>query len=270
MAFKNAKLILKTASGTSTLKLLLLTAQYSRPSLRPLCSALLRPFVRNDELPIQYTQANRSFNIFLRMADQQSDLHSTLEVAVRNVYPLDPNFAADLVIDGGANIGLFSLQAAAVYPSAAILVCEPLPRNLSQIEKHIARNNIAAKLLQVCIGGNCRTIPFFCRGANASSFDPAKPYDSVLNIDVMRLSDIVNTCPAQRIVIKLDIEGMEIEALETYVPGEDRAVVIFGELHGHKENKVPMERLFVRHGWSIQFGDLSGDDTIFEARSPAA
>jgi FkbM family methyltransferase len=269
MALENAGLILKAASGTSKLKLLLLTAQYSRPSLSPFCAVLLRPFVRKDELPIQYTQANRSFNVFLRTADQQSDLHSTLEVAVRNVYPLDPNFAADLVIDGGANIGLFSLQAAAVYPSATILVCEPLPRNLSQIEKHIARNDIAAKVLPVCIGGDRRTIPFFCRGANASSFDPAKPYDSVLNIDVMRLSDIVNSCPAQRIVIKLDIEGMEIEALETYVPGEDRAVIIFGELHGHKENRPALERLFVRHGWSIRLGDLSGDDAIFEARSPA-
>jgi hypothetical protein len=109
MAFENAGLILKAASGTSKLKLLLLTAQYSRPRLSPFCAVLLRPFVRKDELPIQYTQANRSFNVFLRTADQQSDLHSTLEVAVRNVYPLDPNFAADLVIDGGANIGLFSL-----------------------------------------------------------------------------------------------------------------------------------------------------------------
>jgi FkbM family methyltransferase len=270
MALVNAKLILKSASGLSVLKLLLLTARFSRPGLRPFWTTLLRPFVRNDEIPIQYRQATHSFNVFLRMADQESDLHSMLEVAVRNVYHLDPSFAPDLVIDGGANIGLFSLQAAAVYPSANLIVCEPLPRNVTQVEKHLSCNQITADLLPICIGGARRTIPFYCRGANASSFDPAKPFERVLDIDVLSLNDIVNTRPAQRILIKLDIEGMEIEALESYVPGEHRAVVILGELHGHKQNRAALERLFAGHGWSLQLGDLRGDDTIFEALSPAA
>ena len=271
MAFGKAKLILKNVSGLSALKLLLLKAKYSRPALRPLCVFLLAPFQRNGEIPIDYKKGNRSFRVFVRDVDQESDMHSMLEVAVRNVYPLDPAYAADLVIDGGANVGLFSLQAAAVYPDAKILVCEPLPRNTAQVEKHLIQNHVDnAELLPICIGGARRTIPFYCREANASSFDAAKPYDSVLNIDVLPLEEIVNQHPANRVLIKLDIEGMEVEALETYIPGEQRPVVIFGELHDHKERRSALERLLAENGWSIQLGDLSGDDVIFEARSPAA
>jgi FkbM family methyltransferase len=270
MAFGNAKLILKKVSGLSALKLLLLKAKYSRPALRPICDFLLRPFATNGEIPIDYKKGNRSFRIFLRDDDQESDMHSVLEVAIRNVYPLDPAYAADLVIDGGANVGLFSLQAAAVYPYAKILVCEPLPRNTAQVEKHLNENHVDADLLPICIGGERRTIPFYCREANASSFDAAKPYDSVLEIAVLPLGDIVNQHPAARILIKLDIEGMEVEALQSYIPGEQRPVVIFGELHDHKERRAALERLLADNGWSIELGDLSGDDVIFETRSPAA
>lgn len=270
MALGNARLILKNVSGLSALKLLLLTAQYSRPALSPLCTLLLRPFVRDNEILIHYKQANRKLTVCLRLSDQESDLHSMLEVIVRKVYPLDPSYAADLVIDGGANIGLFSLQAAAVYPSAHIVACEPLPRNISQTQRHLSLNHVSAEILPVCLGGSHRTIPFYCRGANASSFDPDKPYESVLNIDVLRFGDVVTERPAKRILLKLDIEGMEVEALESYIPSERRAVVIFGELHAHKERRPALERLFADHGWSLKMGDLSGEDAIFEARSPAA
>jgi FkbM family methyltransferase len=270
MAFGNAKRIVQAVSGLTAVKLVLLTARFSRPGLGALWTGLLRPFARGGEMPIAYRQGERDYTAFIRESDVESDLHSTMEVVVRNVYPLDPNFAPDLVIDGGGNVGLFTLLAAAVYPSAEIVVCEPLPRNIAQIERHLEKNHVAAELLPVCIGGSRRSIPFYCRSANSSSFDPDKPYTSVLPIDVLRLSDILADRPANRLLIKLDIEGMEIEALESYVPGEQRATVVLGELHGHPQNRPALERLFADHGWSVRFGDLSGGDAMFEARSPAA
>jgi FkbM family methyltransferase len=270
MAFGNAKRILQSVSGLAALKLLLLTARSSRPALAPLCALLLRPFSRAGEIPIRYHEAGRDLTAFLRESDLDSDLHSMLEVVVRKVYPLDPAFAPDLVIDGGGNTGLFTLLAAAAYPSAKIAVCEPLPRNIAQIERHLAVNRVAAEILPVCIGGSPHTIPFYCRDANSSSFDPEKPFDSVLQIPVLRLSDILADRPAEKILIKLDIEGMEIEALESYVPGETRPVVVLGELHGHLKNRAALEQLFAGHNWSIRFGDLSGGDTMFTAISPAA
>jgi FkbM family methyltransferase len=270
MALNNVKHILRRTAGTNAVKLLLLEAQFSRPSLGPLWGFLLRFFARDGEVSIGYKQGDRDLHAFVRTADKSSDLHSMLEVIVRNVYPLDPAFAADLVIDGGANIGLFSLQAAATYPSATIVMCEPLPRNIEQTKKHLRSNHVTAELLPVCIGGSPGTIPFYCRGANASSFDPHEPYTDVLQINVLRLNDVIGDRPAQRILIKIDIEGMEVESLRDYIPGERRAVILFCELHGHKVNRPLMEQLFAEHHWSFQLGDQSGEDAVFEARSPGA
>jgi FkbM family methyltransferase len=270
VVFGNARHILRATSGLSAFKLLLLMARFTRPRLESLSTLLLQPFVRNGEVSFQYREGNRTYNAAIRTTDLQSDLHSALEVVVRKVYTLDPAFAPDFVIDGGANIGLFSLQAAATYPSAKILMCEPLPRNIAQAEKLMKINHVAADVLPVCIGGSHRTIPFYCRGANNSSFDADEPYTSVLEIEVLRLRDIAESRRAQRVLIKLDIEGMEMESLRDYVPTERRSVIILGELHRHKENRPIMEALFAGHGWSFKVGDVSGEDTIFEAHSPAA
>lgn len=270
MAFGNARRILQATSGLSAFKLLLLMVRFTRPGLGPLWTLLLQPFVRNGEIPFRYREGNRSYQASIRTADLQSDLHSALEVIVRKVYALDPGFAPDFVIDGGANIGLFSLQAAAIYPSAKIVMCEPLPRNIAQAQKLLSMNHVAADLLPVCIGGSHRTIPFYCRGANDSSFDANEPYTSVLEIEVLRLRDIAESRPAERVLIKLDIEGMEMESLQDYVPAENRSVIILGELHRHRETRPMMEALFAGHGWSFEVGDVSGEDTIFEAHSPAA
>lgn len=271
MSFPNATLILKRTTGLSSFKLLILTAQASRPRLRMAWDFMLKPFVRDNQVPLTCRESDRTLQVSVRLADRSGDLHSVLEVLIRKVYALDPAYVADLVIDGGANVGLFTLQAAAVYPNARIIACEPLPRNIEQLEKHLSLNHVTADVLPVCLGGARRTISFYCREAHASSFDAATPYNQILSIGVMTLEDVMNMQAAEKVLIKLDIEGMEIEVLEEFVPKEKGCVVVVGELHGHRKNCGKLQDLFAEHGWSFRLGnDLSGYDAMFEARSPAA
>jgi FkbM family methyltransferase len=189
---------------------------------------------------------------------------------VTDIYQLDRNFKPDIVIDGGGNIGLFSLRAAAAYPSAKVVICEPLPRNIEQIQRHLGVNGVQAEILPNCLGGTRRTIPFYCRGANESSFDAAGPYDKVMEIPVLLLQDAIGSSSAQRILIKLDIEGMEIEALTAFIPTEQRAVYIVGELHQYPINAPIMERLFRDHGWTLDLFDVDEETSSFRACSPSA
>ena len=266
----NARPILKRGPSLNTYKLLLLAAASSRPGLRRLSFALLRPFIHNGDIAIRYQCERRWYTAFIRMDDVYSDYYSVYEIAVRRVYHIDPNFAPDLVVDCGGNTGLFTLDAAARYPSAKFVVCEPVPRNLDRIKRHFIVNSVAADVLPVCVGGRRRVIPFYVREANQGSFDPTKPYTSKLNVEVLTLADVLRDRPAHRIYIKMDIEGMEIEALESYVPGERRPVCIVGELHGHKENSCHLERIFGDNGWQVMFEDVTDQGSIFEAYSPAA
>jgi FkbM family methyltransferase len=270
MSFPNIKRILKLGPTLSVYKLLLIAAGISRPQLKNLSSLLLRPFIHDGRIVVHYSCYGRNYTVFIRKADEESDYVSVMELAVRSVYPLDHEFVPDLVLDGGGNTGLFTLRVAAMYPSAKILLCEPVPRNLAQIETHLSINNVSAEIFPVCIGGNHRTIPFYVREANQSSFDATKPYTSKMEIEVLPLADLLHGHDAQRILIKLDIEGMEIETLESYVPGETRMVTIVGELHDHKNNSPHLERIFSAHGWKLTFEDVSDAGSNFEAWSPAA
>jgi FkbM family methyltransferase len=270
MAFPNVKRILRIGSPLSSLKLLLVVTFYSRPRFEALAHALLRPFVHNGMISIRYRCYERFYKTFLRTADLQADYLSTRELCVNDIYHLDRNFKPDLVIDGGGNIGLFSLRAAAAYPSAQIVICEPLPRNVEQIQRHLEGNGVQAEILPNCLGGTRRTLPFYCRGANESSFDAAEPYDKVMEIPVVLLQDAIGSSPAQRILIKLDIEGMEVEALTALLPTEHRPIYIVGELHQYPVNSPIMERLFRENGWMLELFDTDEVTSSFRACSPSA
>jgi FkbM family methyltransferase len=270
MAFPNVKRILQIGSPLSSLKLLLVVTSYSRPKLEPLAHALLQPFIHDGAISIRYRCYERFYKTYLRISDLQADYLSTRELSVNDIYCLDRNFRPDIVIDGGGNIGLFSLRAAAAYPSAKVVVCEPLPRNIEQIQRHLDVNGVRAEILPNCVGGTRRAIPFYCRGANESSFDATDPYDKVMEIPVILLEDAIGSSTAGRILIKLDIEGMEVEALTTFVSTERREVYIVGELHQHRSNAPIMERIFSDHGWTLEFFDVDEMTSSFRACSPTA
>jgi FkbM family methyltransferase len=271
MAFSNVKRILQIGSPLSSLKLLLVVTLYSRPKFKTLAQALLRPFIHKEAISIRYRCYERFYKTVLRTSDLQADFLSTRELCVDDIYYLDRNFKSDLVVDGGGNIGLFTLRAAAAYPSVKIVVCEPLPQNIEQIQRHLDVNGVQAEILPKCLGGTRRTIPFYCRGANESSFDGAEPYERVMEIPVALLEDAIGPSSAQRILIKLDIEGMEIEALQAFVVStETRAIYVVGELHHYPVNAPIMERLFRDHGWTLELFNIDELTSSFRACSPAA
>lgn len=271
MGFPNAQRILnRMGVSVNTLKALALAASSSRPALRAFCMLFLRPFIRQDQIVIHYPCRGRRYRAWIRMTDLDSDWQSLNEVAIREEYRLEPSFAPDLVIDGGGNIGIFSLLAAAAFPGVKIVVCEPVPGNLAQIQKHLEANAVRAEVLPVCLGGTERTIPFYVREANQGSFDGEKPFTSQIEVGVVTLAAILRTRSASRVLIKLDIEGMEIEVLESFVPCETRPVFVTGELHGHKAHHQRMEEIFESSGWHVQFERVADQSSVFEAWSPAA
>jgi len=275
MAFQNARSILKLGSPLSTFKLLVITAASSRPQFRGICNLLLRPFIHDGEVLLRYRCYDRYRQCYLRLGEVSSDLLSVLELCARDTYDLDIGFKPDLVIDGGGNIGLFTLRASAAAESThtapvTFVICEPMPVNLEQLRRHLRLNSIQAEIVEGCLGGEHRTVPFYCREPINSSFDPDKPYLSVLEMPVFTLAEVIGYHPAKRILVKLDIEGAEIEVLQRFVPAEQRPTYIVGELHHFSLTEKILESIFHDHGWSFEFLKISGEDATFRACSPAA
>ena len=63
---------------------------------------------------------------------------------------------------------------------------------------------------------------------------------------------------------------MEVEALSAYLPTEQRAVYLVGELHNFSQNAPLMEQLFRSHGWTLEFRGIANDLCSFHGCSPAA
>jgi FkbM family methyltransferase len=275
VAFDNVKGILNIGSPLSSYKLLLMQGALSRPKYGSLFRSLLRPFVSNGRITVRYRCHDRSLKSFVRASELESDFYSIRELGVNDVYSLDLAFHPDLVIDGGGNIGMFTLRASAGLQSAGdtsvrYVICEPVPGNVEQIRTHLAVNGLEAEIKPVCLGGTPGIIPFYIREANQSSFESDKPYRSVIEIPVITLADAIGPNPAERILIKLDIEGMEIEVLNAFLPSEQRAVYLVGELHSFSRNAPLMEEMFRAHGWTLELLGIADDLCSFRGCSPAA
>ena len=274
MAFQNLKSLTSIRSPLSSWKLVLVAGTFTRPKFRALWRFLLKPFVHNNEISIRYWCVHRYLRMILRGTDLSSDFQAALELCAHDDYRLDLGYHPDLVIDGGGNIGLFTLRVAAMEALMSkpprFVIYEPLPHNSDHCQRHLDLNGVKAEIVNACLGGTRRSIPFYCRGAIDSSFDPAKPYDRVVDVPVHLLKDAIGSSPAERILIKLDIEGMEVEALSALVPIEARPVCVVGELHDCSVNMPPLRKLFEDHGWSYEIGELAGDQALFRACSPAA
>jgi len=96
------------------------------------------------------------------------------------------------------------------------VIYEPVPQNLEQIREHLTLNGVQAEVVGACSGERRGTFLLLPRG-EPGQLRSAKPYASVMVIPVMPLRDAIGPGAAERILIKLDIEGMEVEALSTFI-----------------------------------------------------
>jgi FkbM family methyltransferase len=275
VAFRNAKNILRHSSPFNSYKLLLVSAMNTRARYNALWHTLLRPFIHKGQVSFRYRCYQRSLKANLRMSELMSDVLSVWELCVSDTYEVDLGFSPDLVIDCGGNMGFFTMRMAAAASSvgnteAKFIVIEPLPKNVEQIQKHLQMNGITAEIKPVCLGGSRRSIPFYCREAIRSSFDPHEAYTKVVDMPVITIQDAIGSSPAKRILVKLDIEGMELEALKSFVPSEQRAVYVLGELHNYEGEASQMESLFRDNGWTFSFSEIANNYAHFKACSPAA
>jgi FkbM family methyltransferase len=187
------------------------------------------------------------------MEHLQSDLCSALELAVGDCYRLDRVGPPEFVVDGGGNTGLFTLAASARWPKARIVVCEPVPSNLEILSENLNLNGIRANIRPVCLGGAPGRTNFYCREANQGSFTPNLPHNAVIEVEVETLSEICSESDGQFVLVKLDIEGAELDVLGEFLKVGRRKTTIVGELHHPTDQKSQFCYLLQKSGWRTRF-----------------
>lgn len=167
---------------------------------------------------------------------------------------LDGLASGDVVLDVGANIGLFSVWITAKVPGCQVLAFEPVPKTFAALRLNLARHAPRVKAVQVALGASpslSRKLLVFPQMPGNSTFFPldkqrqeaemrrsGDPRRSVLcdrlygervfmDVKVQTLSSAIDSCgselfplrasqsPIPRIaLLKIDVEGAEAEVLE--------------------------------------------------------
>lgn len=127
-----------------------------------------------------------------------------------------PEDRVDLLVDAGAFIGSFSIYTLNKYPQIKrVLALEPDPLNLERLKQNVALNKLTTiEILPVGLWSQKATLVFFPNQELASSvYHKADTDDKGIEIQVDSLDNILKGVTGQRIFIKMNIEGAEIDAL---------------------------------------------------------
>jgi FkbM family methyltransferase len=124
------------------------------------------------------------------------------------------------VLDLGAHIGLFSVHLArAVGPSGRVVSFEPAPGTAAVLRRTVTYNDLDAvvSVRQAALAGECGDVDLFETGddcSNANSLVPTDRTQGVVRVRATTLDDLVAEEALTVAVVKMDIEGAELEVLE--------------------------------------------------------
>ena len=168
--------------------------------------------------------------------NELTDLKTFWQIFLRRVYRVEPS---DLVIlDIGANVGLFSLYAARQAHSAKIYAVEPFPATFNRLLEAVRDHQLAERI--TCLNcaltgdGATRLMRNDPLPSQRRSLVPSGKESSGIQVQSRTLSQLIREQGVNQIdLLKMDIEGGEYEVLLSTPPAVLRNIRrIALEYHG--------------------------------------
>lgn len=132
----------------------------------------------------------------------------------------------DIILDIGANEGMFSIMMARLFPFTKIISLEPVQKTFFTMIRNIGLNGVANIYpYKFGVGGrNSKSETIYCdkiySGGSSMVVTPNFESQDILNVEVVAFDDIFNICKFSEIaeidrvkLLKMDIEGAEYETL---------------------------------------------------------
>jgi len=147
--------------------------------------------------------------------EEHTDLETLWQIHFHHVYPLRADDR--VIVDAGANVGLFACWAAIRNPRARIYAIEPSPDNIGRLVEHLRMNGLEdrVQLFESALSASERTV-WLADNPNGSQMRhvTSKPTDGGRTVPALPLAEVLARVPEERIdFLKVDIEGSEYEVL---------------------------------------------------------
>lgn len=153
----------------------------------------------------------------------------------------------DVIVDIGANVGMFSIPFAKAFPNVRVLCFEPIKQNFEQLQKNIALNAVS-NVEAFCLGISYEDTsthfiwkPFHNGGSGGINeatngsylYEFVEGFGEVVSVDLIAFDSLFDRYKFNKIaLLKMDCEGGEYDiALKSKLFNSDRIDQIIGEVH---------------------------------------
>jgi FkbM family methyltransferase len=167
-----------------------------------------------------------------------TDLAVVNEAAILNPYLRPPHIVLredSIVIDIGACIGDFTMQAARACPKGRVIAVEPVRANVAMIETQMSLNRVSnVETVHAAIGADSRSARLTRDGlgSRASALDDRNDLEAV---EMMTLEELMEGLRIESVdLLKLDCEGAEWDILPASERILPRVRQISMELHAER------------------------------------
>jgi FkbM family methyltransferase len=190
----------------------------------------------------------------IEIIDSASFISSYRSIFEEEIYDFNSKSKTPKIIDGGANIGLATLYWKHEFNNAHIIAFEPDPLSFSKLSKNIKKNNIQnVELIQKGLWKRSGSIRMKSDGADGSHFDhfPAENEISRHTVNVTTLHKYIDK---DIDMLKLDIEGAELEVLRSISNDLDKVRNMFVEYHsyvGHSQDIDELLEIIISNGFRV-------------------
>src|SRR5688572_14110807 len=139
---------------------------------------------------------------------------------------------ARIILDIGANIGLFALHVSSLPKLERLICVEPTPPHFAKLEQ-VTGGIMVVEREQAALAGHTGTTTFYTCGIN-TTMNSLHRRDTEINVPAITLEDLLTKYNLDTVdFCKIDIEGSEDTAItvETLKPVADKLLNVFIELH---------------------------------------
>lgn len=182
--------------------------------------------------------STRLFGNDFSFVDSASFLFLYDEIFRTEIYKFRTEADSPVIIDAGANIGMSVLYFKKIYPNAKIIAFEPDPTVSQTLEENIINFNLEnVNVVKKALWNEIKTLSFYEEGADGGRLDSK---EGTTFVQTVLLSNYLN----EKIdLLKIDIEGAEIEVLEECKNKLHNIERIFVEFHSMIDRPQRLEQL---------------------------
>jgi FkbM family methyltransferase len=229
--------------GLRNKALVLLLATFpSHPRLRHLIFRLIGWLADGETVDVLFRDPRAGIVTFSLRRNNAADYNIASEFLMGGNYPAPTTFTPKEIIDGGANIGLFSVLAGLSYPKARLICYEPDRSNVAQLRRNLLLNGINAEIQPVGLWSKDTNLYYRARESHTGIIS-----EEAIGIPIKVV------CPrvGPMCWMKLDVETAEYEIIPALIKNNSLPRLISMEVHHYTKYGINLVSLLRQNGYLI-------------------